>query len=94
MTPEKIGWIVLLVVVAGLVGLGFWLVKVGHWAKSLVFFGEVRSEMKKVTFPPKDEVVATTIVVIVASVIFAVYLWVADLLILQGYEGLFKALGS
>lgn len=94
MTPEKIGWIVTAVVVAGLAGLGWWLYKVGHYAKGLVFFGEVRSEMKKVTFPPRDEVVATTIVVIVASVIFAVYLWLADFLILRGYEGLFKALGS
>ncbi len=93
MTP-MIGWIALLVVVAGLAGLGWWLVKVGHWAKAQVFVGEVRSEMKKVTFPPRDEVVATTIVVIVASVIFAVYLWIADFVIIKGYEGLFKALGS
>ncbi len=94
MTPEKIGWIVTAVVVAGLAGLGWWLYKVGHYAKGLVFFSEVRSEMKKVTFPPRDEVVATTIVVIIASVIFAVYLWAADFLILRGYEGLFKALGT
>ncbi|HXU31813.1 MAG TPA: preprotein translocase subunit SecE [Thermoanaerobaculia bacterium] len=94
MTPEKIGWIVTAVVVAGLAGLAWWVYKVGHYAKGLTFIGEVRSEMKKVTFPPRDEVVATTIVVIVASVIFAVYLWVADFLILRGYEGLFKALGS
>jgi preprotein translocase subunit SecE len=94
MTPEKIGWIVTAVVVAGLAGLGFWLYKVGHYAAGLVFVGEVRSEMKKVTFPPRDEVMATTIVVIIASVIFAVYLWIADFVILRGYEGLFKALGS
>ncbi len=93
MTPTMV-WTVTLVVLAGLAALGWWLVKVGHWGSSLVFLGEVRSEMKKVTFPPRDEVVNTTIVVIVASVIFAVYLWMADFVILRGYEGLFKALAS
>jgi len=89
-----IGWIITLVLVAGLAGLGYWLFKSGNWGKGRTFLAEVRSEMKKVTFPPRDEVVATTIVVIITSVIFAVFLWLADFLILKGYEGLFKAIGS
>ena len=48
--------------------------------------------MRKVSFPTRDEVVGTTIVVIVTSVIFAIYLWIADLLIQQGYVGLIKVL--
>ena len=42
--------------------------------------------MAKVTFPSRDEVVGTTIVVIVTSAIFAAFLWVADEVILWLYE--------
>ena len=54
------------------------------------FFVDVKSEMKKVSFPSRDEVVGTTIVVLVTSVVFAVYLWVADMIIVQ----LFKMVGT
>lgn len=54
------------------------------------FFGDVKSEMKKVSYPSRDEVVGTTAVVLVTSVVFAVYLWLADLVIVQ----LFKFLGT
>ena len=64
------------------------------WNKSKEFLGEVRSEMRKVTFPTRDEVVGTTIVVVVTSVIFAVYLWAADFLIQEGYVGIIRVFGS
>ena len=86
-------WITLLVIVAALGGLAFWLLRSGNWDKGRTFLGEVNSEMKKVSYPSRDEVVGTTVVVIVTSVIFAIFLWGADLLIIRGYEGLFKALG-
>lgn len=54
------------------------------------FLREVRAEMTKVSFPSRDEVVGTTIVVLVTSFIFAFYLWAADLVIVQ----LFKVVGS
>jgi preprotein translocase subunit SecE len=54
------------------------------------FIREVRSEMSKVSFPSRDEVMGTTIVVLLASFIFAVYLWLADLVIVQ----LFKVIGT
>ena len=53
-----------------------------------VFLGEVRAEMKKVTFPSREEVVGTTGVVLVTSVIFAIFLWIADIVILRLYNGL------
>jgi len=87
-------WIIVLVVVAALAGLGYWLFRSGHWAKGLAFLGEVRSEMRKVSFPTREEVIGTTVVVIVTSVIFAIYLWIADFLIQKGYVGLVKVLGS
>ena len=89
---DQIGWIITLVVVAALAGLVFWLIRGGHWAKFVTFLGEVRTEMRKVSFPTRDEVVGTTIVVIVTSVIFAIYLWIADLLIQQAYVGFIKVL--
>ena len=42
------------------------------WNKAKEFLSEVRSEMRKVSFPTRDEVVATTIVVLVTSFVFAV----------------------
>jgi preprotein translocase subunit SecE len=54
------------------------------------FFSDVKSEMKKVSYPSRDEVTGTTIVVLIASVIFAIYLWLADVVIVQ----LFKSIGS
>jgi preprotein translocase subunit SecE len=58
------------------------------------FLDEVRSELKKVTFPPRKEVVSTTIVVLVATFIFGFYLFLADLVILRAYQGIFQILGS
>ena len=68
-----------------------WLDKVKEFFTSIPrFLGEVKAEMKKVSFPSRDEVVGTTIVVLVTSVVFAVYLWVADMVIVQ----LFKMVGT
>jgi preprotein translocase subunit SecE len=55
------------------------------WKKTVEFLSEVRSEMRKVSFPSRDEVIGTTVVVIITSFIFAVWLWGADLLIQRGY---------
>ena len=63
------------------------------WKKFKTFLSETRSELKKVTFPSRQEVVTTTVVVLIASVIFAFYLWVADIVILKVYEGIFRVLG-
>ncbi len=58
-----------------------------NWiSKAREFYREVKAEWKKVTFPSRDEVVSTTIVVLIASFIMAIYLWVADLLILRAYQ--------
>ncbi|MEM7483300.1 MAG: preprotein translocase subunit SecE [Acidobacteriota bacterium] len=55
---------------------------------------ETRSEMKKVTFPSRDEVVSTSIVVVISSFIFGGFLYVADLIIQGLYQGLFRVLGA
>jgi len=63
------------------------------YRKIKTFLSETRSELKKVTFPPRDEVISTTIVVIITSVIFAFYLWMADIVIIKLYEGIIRVLG-
>jgi preprotein translocase subunit SecE len=42
------------------------------------FYGEVRTEMKKVTSPSLKEVQGTTAVVIITVFLFAAYFWVVD----------------
>jgi preprotein translocase subunit SecE len=43
------------------------------------FFSEVKVELKKVTWPPRPEVQATTVVVIITTIFFGFYLWFLDL---------------
>ena len=64
------------------------------WKKTVTFFSEVRSEIKKSSFPSREEVIGTTGVVIITCVVFAIFLWLTDLAIIKGYEGLIKALAS
>jgi len=55
------------------------------------FFVEVRSELKKVTWPSRQEVYATTIVVILTTIFFGFYLYGLDLLLSQLFT---KVLGA
>ena len=58
-----------------------------YWRRFRRFLTETRSEMAKVTFPSRNEVIATTAVVLISSVIFALFLALSDLVILRVYEG-------
>jgi preprotein translocase subunit SecE len=56
--------------------------KLKDWAqRSKQFYYDVRSEMRKVTWPSRQEVVGTTVVVIVAVFFFGVYLGLVDYLL-------------
>jgi preprotein translocase subunit SecE len=48
------------------------------------FLGDVRNEMRKVTFPSRKEVQATTTVVIITVILFGVYFFVLDQVIASG----------
>lgn len=48
-------------------------------AELRAFFVEVRSELKKVTWPSRQEVQATTVVVILTTILFGFYLYGMDL---------------
>src|SRR5579862_4392353 len=43
------------------------------------FLHEVRVEMRQVTWPAKNEVLSTTLVVILTTAFFALFLWLVDL---------------
>jgi preprotein translocase subunit SecE len=52
--------------------------KEGFLQKTGKFFREVRSEMKKVTWPTKSDISTYTIVVLVSVVIVTGVLWLTD----------------
>jgi len=58
------------------------------------FLEEVRGEMKKVNYPNRKEVRATTTVVIITVFVFAAYFWVVDTVIQFGLGHLLKAFHS
>jgi preprotein translocase subunit SecE len=57
------------------------------------FYADVRSEMKKVSWPGRQEVFGTTIVVIVAVFFFGIYLGVVDQLLGVGLNWLLRYFG-
>ena len=50
----------------------------GRLERVRVFLSEVRNELKRVTWPTQKEVYATTVVVILTSIFFGVYLYSID----------------
>ena len=57
--------------------------------KLIRYFKESRLELKKVVWPARDEVVASTKVVIVSTAIFALVLGLVDFLLVQGVDLIF-----
>ena len=53
------------------------------------FCGDVRTELKKVTWPSRKEVYGTTIVVIVTVFFFGMYLFVIDALLRNSIQRVF-----
>jgi len=52
---------------------------VGWFGRARRFLTDVRSELGRVTWPTRREVWATTVVVILTSMVFGLYLWGIDL---------------
>jgi preprotein translocase subunit SecE len=63
-------------------------------ARLFEFFGEVRAELKRVTWPSQTEVYATTIVVILTSLVFGLYLFGIDLLLNSAVQRIFQRFGG
>jgi len=57
--------------------------------KIVNFVNDVIKEMKKVTWPTKDELIESTNVVIVASLLFALFTYLIDIGLVQLLKGIF-----
>ena len=69
--------------------------QVSGWVgRSRVFLAQVKNEMERVTWPTRKEVYATTLVVILTSVFFGVYVWSIDLVLTRLARMLFSAFGA
>ena len=66
----------------------------GWFKRATEFLTEVRNEMKRVTWPSQREVYATTVVVILTSVFFGLYLFGVDLLLGRGVEWILRRFGA
>ena len=57
--------------------------------KIIAFFDDVVKEMKKVTWPTKDELKESTTVVIVVCLVIAAFTYVIDMLISKVLKGIY-----
>ena len=65
--------------------------KIKQWSdRTKQFYLDVRSEMKKVSWPGRQEVISTTLVVIVAVLFFGAYLGVVDAALQVGVQKLLR----
>ena len=66
----------------------------GRLERARLFLSEVRNELKRVTWPSQKEVYATTVVVILTSVFFGVYLFVLDFGLNNLVQWIFRRFGA
>ena len=65
----------------------------GRLERARLFLSEVRNELKRVTWPSQKEVYATTVVVILTSAFFGIYLFVLDYGLLRLVQWIFRVFG-
>jgi preprotein translocase subunit SecE len=66
----------------------------GHFERFRTFLTEVRNELKRVTWPSQKEVYATTVVVILTSAFFGLYLFALDFGINSLVQWIFRRFGA
>jgi preprotein translocase subunit SecE len=64
------------------------------WENSRSFLTEVRNEMRRVTWPSRKEVYATTVVVIITSAFFGLYLFALDVALNAAVNWIFSTFGA
>jgi len=57
--------------------------------KIITFFQDVVKEMKKVTWPTKEELIESTKIVIVVCIVLSLFTYVIDMIINQALKGIF-----
>jgi preprotein translocase subunit SecE len=75
-TIRLVGWIILAAILVGLT------LQTQFGKSSWIFIKESRMEMRKVTWPTRQETVQTTLVVVAMIVLMALILWGIDSLLL------------
>ena len=66
----------------------------GWWENGRSFLTEVRNEMRRVTWPSRREVYATTVVVIITSAFFGIYLFSLDVLLTWAVNWILQSFGA
>ena len=66
----------------------------GWVSRSRVFLAQVKNEMERVTWPTRKEVYATTLVVVLTSVFFGLYLSAIDVVLVRVAQFLFTTFGA
>jgi preprotein translocase subunit SecE len=64
------------------------------WGNGRDFVAEVRNETRRVTWPTRPEVYATTLVVILTSTFFGLYLWGLDVAFDRIVNWIFRQFGA
>jgi preprotein translocase subunit SecE len=66
----------------------------GRIERARLFLSEVRNELKRVTWPTQKEVYATTVVVILTSIFFGLYLFILDYGLNSLVQWIFRRFGA
>jgi preprotein translocase subunit SecE len=67
----------------------------GNWfQRARRFLVDVRAELSRVTWPTRREVWATTVVVILVSMLFGIYLYLVDLALSAGVQAVIRRFGG
>ena len=66
----------------------------GRFERARLFLSEVRNELKRVTWPTQKEVYATTVVVILTSVFFGIYLFMVDTILFNSVQWILRRFGA
>jgi preprotein translocase subunit SecE len=65
-----------------------------RFERARLFVSEVRNELKRVTWPSQKEVYATTVVVILTSLFFGLYLFILDIGLNNLVQWIFSKFGG
>ncbi len=79
--------------VAAVVVAGFIAASTSKGAQFLLFAKDSRTEVRKVVWPSKQEATQTTLVIIAATIVVGLLLWLLDLVIVWGV-GLITGIGA
>jgi preprotein translocase subunit SecE len=68
---------------------------VKQWPQTVKdYYGELRNEMKRVTWPSRRQVESTTAVVIITVFLFGAYFWLVDAVLTRAVMQVFRLLSK